>query len=63
MVRTAHLVGGAKPFLILGGQDAAGDQAGNVSLSIGSVPTSCLPRFSCRNLISVSPLSLSSPTH
>ena len=28
MVRTAHLVGGAKPFLILGGQDAAGDQAG-----------------------------------
>ena len=37
--------------------------SGNVSLSIGSVPTSCLPRFSCRNLISVSPLSLSSPTH
>ena len=28
MVRTAYLVSGAKPFLILGGQDAAGDQAG-----------------------------------
>ena len=40
-----------------------GLSSGNVSLSIGSVPTSCLPRFSCRNLISVSPLSLSSPTH
>lgn len=28
MVRTAYLVSGAKPFLILGGQDATGDQAG-----------------------------------
>ena len=28
MVRTAYLVGGAKPFFILGGQDATGDQAG-----------------------------------
>lgn len=37
--------------------------SGNVSLSIGSAPTSCLPRFSCRNSISVSPLSLSSLTY
>ena len=53
MVGIAYLVGGTEPFLILGDQDAAGDQAGTYLYLLVLCPRVAYPLFMSQFNISI----------